>query len=622
MRKIYTILFLLFISFPLFGQWKSVAYFNRSTQDQNDDTRPWKSGGVRSVVVTDDLDGDGKLEILATDYSNGGRVHVLELNGDVLEVVWSSPANLYEGNPNSTPRWVQYGDLDGDGLKEIIFPLGPRYDGGIQVYEFTGNDNDYGTQTIIDFPADLFTAQGTLRMRQDRERGTVYDFDGDGKDELIMANEDNKVYIIGINGNAPGFASWQLEGGDPSVHPNNGFSTGSWWHSLPCDYDGDGIKEIVNHYYNFYGFWSIKPAGSDQYSYPTRSNPDANVFGPVYYEFYKAADKDAVAWMGITAADVDGDGKQEIAGIVYPDYNISLISFPQGKSGVEVWDDPNNFAVLKTKEELSKSSALQQFWGCYAMDLNQNGRDEILLGGFYGENVVAVEYNGNGDILDGTNYDISYYYEGEKEIDTDWEKITISDSAGVIDTMYSKAVWENPGVMKFSAGDLLENDGQMELVVSYQSGSYTGSKVYDSTKVVLRTWNGSSWDETEHYEYNEKNIQIRVLQLEGGTSLRPIDIQVVTPDDYILEQNYPNPFNPSTTIRFSLPVNKQVSLIVYDMLGREVKTLIANEEIAKGAYEVDWDGTNNLNEKVASGNYIATLKFGNYHKSVKMSLLK
>ena len=58
------------------------------------------------------------------------------------------------------------------------------------------------------------------------------------------------------------------------------------------------------------------------------------------------------------------------------------------------------------------------------------------------------------------------------------------------------------------------------------------------------------------------------------------------------------------------------------MLGKEVKTLIDNQEMTKGSHQTVWDGTNNAGQKVASGNYIYTLKYGNFHKSVKMTLLK
>ena len=89
-----------------------------------------------------------------------------------------------------------------------------------------------------------------------------------------------------------------------------------------------------------------------------------------------------------------------------------------------------------------------------------------------------------------------------------------------------------------------------------------------------------------------------------------------------LEQNYPNPFNPNTLIKFSLPIQKNISLKIYDMLGSEVATLINNQVYEKGNFEVTWNGTNKFGSKVASGNYIATLTYGNFSKSIKMTLLK
>ncbi|MBU0558322.1 MAG: VCBS repeat-containing protein, partial [Bacteroidetes bacterium] len=343
MKKLFSIILLLPVL--LFAQTtvKEVLNFNTSQFDVSDANRPWNSSTnhVRGVTSAVDLDGDGKNEILAVDYSNNGRIHVIEYNNGVLELVWSSPVNLFDSNPNSTPRWVQFGDLDNDGKKEIIFPAGPRYDGAIQVFEFTGTDNDYGTESIIDFKKDLLAHLGAGDFRMDRETATVYDFDGDGQSELITANGgDQKVYILSINGDAPGFASWQVEGGDPAVHPNNRFSGGSWWQSIPVDYDGDGVKEIVNHYWNFYGFWSIEPTGTDTYTYPGVAT---GVEGPQYFEYTKGINEDAVAYMGTHAADVDGDGNEEIFSSFYVGggnaYNnrVALIDLPTSASGVEVW---------------------------------------------------------------------------------------------------------------------------------------------------------------------------------------------------------------------------------------------------------------------------------------------
>lgn len=75
------------------------------------------------------------------------------------------------------------------------------------------------------------------------------------------------------------------------------------------------------------------------------------------------------------------------------------------------------------------------------------------------------------------------------------------------------------------------------------------------------------------------------------------------PDDYVLYHNYPNPFNPYTMISYSLPENSNVTLKVYDIMGREIKSLISGNQPA-GNHNITWDGTNQNGEHVSSGTYI------------------
>ncbi len=121
---------------------------------------------------------------------------------------------------------------------------------------------------------------------------------------------------------------------------------------------------------------------------------------------------------------------------------------------------------------------------------------------------------------------------------------------------------------------------------------------------------------------NTNVINVRVLEYQGTTGFSEETYAFVTPDDYALDQNYPNPFNPSTTIRFSLPVDKKISLVVYDMLGKEVKTLLSDQDYTKGSHTAIWDATNNAGAPVASGSYVYTLKYGNFSKSQKMMLVR
>ena len=89
-----------------------------------------------------------------------------------------------------------------------------------------------------------------------------------------------------------------------------------------------------------------------------------------------------------------------------------------------------------------------------------------------------------------------------------------------------------------------------------------------------------------------------------------------TPLQFTLNQNYPNPFNPSTTISFSVPQSGQVSLTIYDLLGRRVATLV-NEELNAGNYNVKFDAS-----QLSSGVYVYRLTAKNFVSSKKMILMK
>lgn len=93
------------------------------------------------------------------------------------------------------------------------------------------------------------------------------------------------------------------------------------------------------------------------------------------------------------------------------------------------------------------------------------------------------------------------------------------------------------------------------------------------------------------------------------------------PNAFRLEQNFPNPFNPTTSIRYQVKSNDQVKLIIYDLLGRQVKTLV-NEAQPAGYHQVLWDGTDDNNAPASSGVYIYRLQADHRVYSRKMVLLK
>ena len=116
------------------------------------------------------------------------------------------------------------------------------------------------------------------------------------------------------------------------------------------------------------------------------------------------------------------------------------------------------------------------------------------------------------------------------------------------------------------------------------------------------------------------------LQNQAGRIIRsPVGALDTSHSFYIgpfdLGQNYPNPFNLQTTIQFALPVTTHVTILVYDLLGREVVRLIDGFR-EPGYQQVVWNGRTGTGKAVPSGIYIARLVTPDYTKSIKMLLLK
>lgn len=613
------------------------AAFDPSLPDSVKKKLPYSSDlGVRRVIVAD-ANKDGQQEIIATDYTNGGRVHVMrpsKTDPSKIEIVWSSPVTA--GSSGSTPRYPQVGDCDGDGLPEIIFEQASQ--SKIVFFEWIDDTQMWGTEPAFEITNDMFkqaTSQ-TNNLRLNRETFSVYDFDGDGKSEIIghVATATKLVYIIGVDGEFPGFASIIIEGGLASLGHKNAdlWAGGSYWNSVPADIDGDGKIEIVNHHWNAFGFWSIDPVGPDKYIFPDTSKKN-------YYHTYGTTAGDEVSYFGVTAVDVNGDGQDEIAGTMYGGgFDLALLSFAKTDTGVQIWKGDaesvkNRFSVIKTKKELAAlgGKTVAEFWPTVKGDLNKDGKEEIYTGGGRGLNLIAVQYNGTGSLLDPANYTANLVYNGEGGDVFATYKIyngradtvivgtdtTITVDPSIIDTVREETPFTS---FVFADNVDLDKNGKNEIVISEQS-------VYDSTTVIVYKWVDSTRsferdNALTHKIFNNYRKTVRVLEYTGTTGLKERTYDVISPEDYVLEQNFPNPFNPSTQIRFALPIDKKISLKVYDMLGREIATLINDQDYKKGSYVQNWNGTDNFGRKVSSGHYIARLTYGTYSKSIKMTLLK
>lgn len=167
-------------------------------------------------------------------------------------------------------------------------------------------------------------------------------------------------------------------------------------------------------------------------------------------------------------------------------------------------------------------------------------------------------------------------------------------------------------------------------IIYISAGTATSGNHFRRSTDAGATWTtmsaGSNYN-IQHMEfYKAPNNVIWGFAVAGdGSCLRLVDSILLTgsgnpglniPSDYKLEQNYPNPFNPTTTIYYDIPKSSDVKIVVYDMLGHEVMTLV-NEQKNAGRYSVVMDGTD-----LASGIYMYRISAGAYTDTRKMTLIK
>jgi hypothetical protein len=157
-----------------------------------------------------------------------------------------------------------------------------------------------------------------------------------------------------------------------------------------------------------------------------------------------------------------------------------------------------------------------------------------------------------------------------------------------------------------SIGDI-DNDGDYELVF----GTNRNLNVLDINEIggeqhSWKSYRGNSM-RTGFYDVDLSELSLDNLK---------------TPKEYNLGNNYPNPFNPTTRINYSLPKNSNIKLIIYDLLGNKVKTLLDDKYHSAGFSSIEWSGTNKFGAMASSGVYFYTLKAGSFYQTKKMILIK
>ena len=198
------------------------------------------------------------------------------------------------------------------------------------------------------------------------------------------------------------------------------------------------------------------------------------------------------------------------------------------------------------------------------------------------------------DLRQTVSANISFFYRGVLQSDQDYLYLEVSTDGGTSWEALPEAITGSEfSFVEYSAGlDDYIGDSDVRFrfhLVTNDTGEREGILIDD----VTITWQQTGVDENDS----------------------PV------PNVFRLSQNYPNPFNPSTTIMFSLEEKGRVSLLIYDLMGRRVRTLVSSE-LEAGEHELVWDGRDSSGEEVASGIYLYKLQSSGSSQVRRMTLLR
>jgi photosystem II stability/assembly factor-like uncharacterized protein len=181
---------------------------------------------------------------------------------------------------------------------------------------------------------------------------------------------------------------------------------------------------------------------------------------------------------------------------------------------------------------------------------------------------------------------------------------------------FSTSVVANKVILNWSTSSELNNRGfEIERSLDKTHWKIIGFVDGNGTTIEIKNYTFTDY----LFENSPQNLFYRLKQIDFDGTFEYsdiIEVEVGIPLDFFLSQNYPNPFNPETNIEFHIPIDALVTLKVYDILGREVITLL-NEPKTAGRYKVNFDATN-----LSSGVYFYKLIIGGYTQIKKMILLQ
>jgi len=465
--------------------------------------------------------------------------------------VWRS-----EPNPGGAYE-VEVGDIDNDGKTELVYFFNPAVGDStyrLVVYECVGNDS-----FVVDWDTVMYTTTGGPF--------DITDIDNDGHQEIVTA-----YFPRGV-GTLPSMSFLECYGPRQYRYyfTNIGFQR-PLFKAKQTDVNHNGVRDLT-------------VLGSD----PSAVFDETLIYvaefvskGPGPNGWQMAFNQQIARYQGytfeMTVGQVDGQGWDEIipAGGSFGFQEPVPVDYLwySGVPGPELWKTRGIYTGL------------------------QSGTGAVMFVNLDADTTMEFVSGAPGPVGHGSMFALKYVS------DTTWS-VMWADS-----NLRSAPLWVN-------SGDL---DGQFVAAGAnvWTSGSdtlYGELHVYQPSGLKVGAWRRDSLSIQQFHLLDIDNdgrtnlifaqvasFNHRLMDYESDTVVVSVNPRSELPQSFELLQNYPNPFNPTTTVRFHLPQQAEIELSIYNILGKEVRTLLQNE-LEAGVHAVQWDGTTNEGGDAASGVY-------------------
>jgi hypothetical protein len=594
--------------------------------------------GSESAPVFADIDADMDFDLFIG--KEDGAVSFYRNDGSKNVPFWNLISSNYDSidvGASSIPFFV---DVDADDDLDLF------------IGEDQGNLNFYrnvGNKTSPDW--ELSSGNYNLIDAGKRSAPVFADIDDDSDLDLFIGQDEGKIIFFRNDGSIF-LPSWTKITEDYLF-----MDVGAYSKPALVDIDGDEDKDLFvgeeGGNVNFYMSEGIGPITSLSQITESYFAIQAGEFSsPVFADI--DGDADADLFVGKKDGGIDfyeniGTAQSALWNFVSNQYNSIDVGSYAAPAFVDI-DQDNDLDMFigqmygKLNFYRNDGSSQLAVWTLISDNL-----DSIDVGWYSVPTFGDLDLDGDFDLLIGNGDGRIYYYRNEGtspafsfSLITDfYESIDVGDRAAPIlndfdsDGDVDLFIGESEGGLHFYKNPTLNSirgqvtDGTSDPIVDgivYLSGlrkdsTYTNSHgCYKFTGLPIGYYCVYREENSFKYCFSPLEQDAFDINFVGTTDVEELS-ESSFPEHIELYPNYPNPFNPVTTLSFSLPVDMEVEIGIFNIKGEKIKELTQGYQ-TKGIKTVTWDGKNAQGEKVSSGVYFCKLRSGNHNETIKMVMLK